>query len=97
MLLDMAPSTRVRGPEDVPLSVLVPAYVLGELRAAFIIGLVLFLPFVVIALVVAVVLTSAGLTQLSPSAVSLPFKILLFVLVDGWSLVVGSLVRSVVT
>ena len=96
LLLEMSAGKRPDGPNDIPFTVLVPAFVLGELRAAFIIGLVLFLPFLIIDLVVAVVLTSAGLTMLTPNSVSLPFKLLLFVLVDGWSLVVGSLVRSVV-
>ena len=67
---------------------------LGELRTAFQIGLVIFLPFLVIDLVVAVTLFSSGLNNLSPAVVSLPFKLLLFVLVDGWHLIVGSLVRS---
>jgi flagellar biosynthetic protein FliP len=85
-----APAT----PSDVPLGTLVPAYVLSELKAAFQIGAVLFLPFLVIDLVVASVTLSVGMVQLPPVMVSAPFKILLFVLVDGWNLVVGSLVKS---
>ena len=85
-----APAT----PSDVPLSALVPAYVLSELKAAFQIGAVLFLPFLVIDLVVASVTLSVGMVQLPPVMVSAPFKILLFVLVDGWNLVVGSLMKS---
>ena len=81
-------------PSDVPLSVLAPAYVLSELRIAFQIGAVLFLPFLIIDLVVASVTLSVGMVQLPPVMVSAPFKILLFVLVDGWNLVVGSLARS---
>ena len=81
-------------PTDVPLSALAPAYVLSELKAAFQIGAVLFLPFLIIDLVVASVTVSVGMMQLPPVMVSAPFKILLFVLVDGWNLVVGSLVRS---
>ncbi len=81
-------------PSDVPLSALVPAYVLSELKVAFQIGAVLFLPFLVIDLVVASVTLSVGMVQLPPVMVSAPFKILLFVLVDGWNLVVGSLVKS---
>jgi len=81
-------------PADVPLSALAPAYVLSELKAAFQIGAVLFLPFLVIDLVVASITVSVGMVQLPPVMVSAPFKILLFVLVDGWNLVVGSLVRS---
>lgn len=81
-------------PADVPMSALVPAYVLSELKVAFQIGAVLFLPFLIIDLVVASVTVSVGMVQLPPVMVSAPFKILLFVLVNGWNLVVGSLVRS---
>jgi flagellar biosynthesis protein FliP len=81
-------------PSDVPLSALAPAYVLSELKAAFQIGAVLFLPFLIIDLVVASVTLSVGMVQLPPVMISAPFKILLFVLVDGWNLVIGSLVRS---
>ena len=81
-------------PSDVPLAALAPAYVLSELKAAFQIGAVLFLPFLIIDLVVASVTLSVGMVQLPPVMVSAPFKILLFVLVDGWNLVVGSLVKS---
>jgi len=81
-------------PSDVPISALAPAYVLSELKAAFQIGAVLFLPFLIIDLVVASVTLSVGMVQLPPMMISAPFKILLFVLVDGWNLVVGSLVRS---
>ena len=81
-------------PADVPMSALVPAYVLSELKTSFQIGAVLFLPFLIIDLVVASVTLSVGMVQLPPVMVSAPFKILLFVLVDGWNLVVGSLVRS---
>ncbi len=81
-------------PADVPMGALVPAYILSELKAAFQIGAVLFLPFLIIDLVVASVTVSVGMMQLPPVMVSAPFKILLFVLVDGWNLVVGSLVRS---
>lgn len=81
-------------PTDVPLSVLAPAYVLSELKIAFQIGAVLFLPFLIIDLVVASVTLSVGMVQLPPAMVSAPFKILLFVMVDGWNLVIGSLARS---
>jgi flagellar biosynthetic protein FliP len=81
-------------PADVPMTALMPAYVLSELKAAFQIGAVLFLPFLIIDLVVASVTLSVGMVQLPPVMVSAPFKILLFVLVDGWNLVIGSLVRS---
>ena len=81
-------------PADVSLSALAPAYVLSELKTAFQIGAVLFLPFLIIDLVVASVTVSVGMVQLPPVMVSAPFKILLFVLVDGWNLVIGSLVRT---
>jgi flagellar biosynthetic protein FliP len=81
-------------PADVPLTALAPAYVLSELKTAFQIGAVLFLPFLIIDLVVASVTLSVGMVHLPPVMISAPFKILLFVLVDGWNLVVGSLVRS---
>ena len=81
-------------PSDVSLSALAPAYVLSELKTAFQIGAVLFLPFLIIDLVVASVTLSVGMVQLPPVMISAPFKILLFVLVDGWNLVIGSLVRS---
>jgi flagellar biosynthetic protein FliP len=81
-------------PADLDLTVLIPAYILSELKAGFQIGAVLFLPFLVIDLVVASVTLSIGMVQLPPAMVSAPFKILLFVLVDGWSLVVGSLMKS---
>jgi flagellar biosynthetic protein FliP len=79
---------------DVPTEVLVPSFVISELRRAFIMGFALFLPFVVIDLVVSAALISMGMLVLPPVFISLPFKILLFVLVDGWHLVVGQLVRS---
>jgi flagellar biosynthetic protein FliP len=81
-------------PEDVPLNVLVPSFVTSELKTAFQIGFLLFIPFVIIDLVVASVLMSMGMMMLSPVLISLPFKIMLFVLVDGWTLVMGSLAAS---
>lgn len=83
-----------RTPADLDLRVLIPAYILSEMKAGFQIGAVLFLPFLVIDLVVASVTLSVGMVQLPPVMISAPFKILLFVLVDGWNLVVGSLVKS---
>ncbi len=97
---DIALMTRASGAEnpataaDVPLTTLMPAFMLSELRAAFIIGFVIFVPFLVIDLVVAGVLMSMGMMMLPPVMVSLPFKLLLFVLVDGWSLIVTALVGS---
>lgn len=81
-------------PNDIPLRVLVPAFVTSELTTAFQIGFLLFIPFVVIDLVISSVLMSMGMMMLSPMLISLPFKIMLFVMVDGWTLVVGSLATS---
>ncbi|GAB6062411.1 flagellar type III secretion system pore protein FliP [Deferrisoma palaeochoriense] len=86
---------RPRSPEEVSFAALVPAFVISELRTAFTIGFLLYIPFVVIDLVVASVLMSMGMFMLPPMMVSLPFKIIFFVLVDGWNLVVGSLARSI--
>jgi len=83
-----------RNTSDVDLTVLIPAYILSELRAGFQIGAVLYLPFLIIDLVVASITLSIGMVQLPPVMISAPLKILLFVLVDGWNLVVGSLVQS---
>ena len=83
-----------RTPSDLDLKILLPAYTLSELKTGFQIGAVLFLPFLVIDLVVASVTLSVGMVQLPPVMVSAPFKILLFVLADGWNLIVGSLVKS---
>lgn len=81
-------------PEDVPMTVLIPAFVTSELKTAFQIGFLLFIPFLIIDLVVASVLMSMGMMMLSPMIISLPFKIMLFVLVDGWTLVISTLASS---
>jgi len=94
LFLEVSHSPPPAKPADVQMSALVPAYVLSELKVSFQIGAVLFLPFLVIDLVVASVTLSAGMVQLPPVMVSAPFKVLLFVLVDGWNLVVGSLIHS---
>lgn len=94
LMLSLTKSAPPRNPEDLTLSVLAPAYVLSELKVSFQIGAVLFLPFLIIDIVVASITLSIGMVQLPPVMVSAPFKILLFVLVDGWNLVVGSLMRS---
>lgn len=87
-------SKRPETKEDIPLTALIPAFVTSELKAAFQIGFLIYLPFLVIDMVVASVLMSMGMMMLPPVMVSLPFKLLLFVLVDGWYLLVGSLVQS---
>ena len=84
----------LQGPEDVPLRVLIPAFVTSELKTAFQISFAIFIPFLIIDMVVASVLMSMGMMMVSPSTVSLPFKIMLFVLVDGWSLLISSLTQS---
>ena len=94
MFMDLAEQGAVETSEDVPLTVLLPAFITSELKTAFQIGFLLFLPFLVIDMVVASVLMSLGMMMLSPMLVALPFKLLLFVLVDGWSMTVGSLVAT---
>ncbi|KLE31271.1 flagellar type III secretion system pore protein FliP [Aurantiacibacter luteus] len=94
MFTDIAGEDSYDAPEAVPFSILLPAFVTSELKTAFQIGFMLFLPFLVIDLVVASVLMSLGMMMLSPTIVSLPFKLLLFVLIDGWSLLMGSLAMS---
>jgi len=94
LFLEVTKAPAPRNASDLELSVLIPAYILSELRTGFQIGAMLFLPFLVIDLVVASVTLSIGMVQLPPVMISAPFKILLFVLADGWNLVVGSLVKS---
>lgn len=94
MFVRISGKDNINKPEDVPFSLLLPAYVTSELKTAFQIGFVLFLPFLVIDMVVASVLMSMGMMMLSPMIVSLPFKIMLFVLADGWSLVLEMLAAS---
>lgn len=94
LILEITKSAAPRHATDLDLQILAPAYVLSELKAGFQIGAVLFLPFLIIDIVVASVTLSVGMVQLPPVMVSAPFKILLFVLVDGWGLVVGSLMKS---
>jgi flagellar biosynthetic protein FliP len=84
-------------PDEIPITVLIPAFVTSELKTAFQIGFLIFIPFLVIDLVVASVLMSMGMMMLSPMIISLPFKIMLFVLVDGWNLVIGTLAASFYT
>jgi flagellar biosynthesis protein FliP len=96
MFADMAKAPKFASEADVPFSILLPAFVTSELKTAFQIGFMLFLPFLVIDLVVSSVLMSLGMMMMSPMLVSLPFKLLLFVLVDGWALLMGSLASSFV-
>ena len=94
LLTDVAHRPEPAKPSDVPLSTLIPAFILSELRQAFIIGFMIFIPFLVIDIVVSAALMSLGMMMMPPVMVSLPFKILLFVLVDGWGLVIRALVQS---
>lgn len=94
LFLEISNEPPPHSPADLSLRVLIPAYILSELKAGFQIGAVLFLPFLVIDMAVASVTVSIGMMQLPPALISAPFKILLFVLVDGWNLVVGSLMKS---
>jgi len=97
MFAQMAKTPEMNGPEDVPFSVLVPAFVTSELKTAFQIGFTIFIPFLIIDLVVASVLMAMGMMMVPPATISLPFKLMLFVLVDGWQLLLGSLAQSFMT
>jgi len=92
MKLGNQPAVRTR--DEVPLRILVPAFVTSELKTAFQIGFIVFIPFIVIDLVISSVLMSMGMMMLSPTTISLPFKLMLFVMADGWTLLIGSLVQS---
>ena len=94
LFVDMSGGEKPKGPADLPMRVVIPAFMISEIKTAFQIGFVLFLPFLVIDMVVSSVLLSMGMMQLPPIVVSLPFKVLLFIMVDGWSLIVSSLVKS---
>jgi len=96
LFMELSKTPDVAEPKDVPFSILLPAYVTSELKTAFQIGFLIFLPFLVIDLVVASTLMALGMMMLSPTIISMPFKLLLFVLVDGWALTMGSLAGSFV-
>jgi len=97
LFANISNSGKFQSSEQVPMKILIPAYVTSELKTAFQIGFVVFIPFLIIDMVVASVLMSMGMMMLSPVIISLPFKIMLFVLVDGWHLLIGSLVQSFLT
>ncbi|MEM7432342.1 MAG: flagellar type III secretion system pore protein FliP [Pseudomonadota bacterium] len=97
LFASIARRTDIESPEQAPLSLIVPSFIVSELKTAFQIGFLVFIPFLVIDLVVSSVLMSMGMMMLSPMLISLPFKIMLFVLVDGWALVLGSLSSSFFT
>ncbi len=97
LFVGMSRETRPQNVDEVPTYVIIPGFIVSELKTAFMMGFVIFIPFLVIDIVVSSALLSMGMMMLPPVVVSLPFKILLFVLVDGWSLIIGSLVTSFVT
>ena len=94
LFLDIAKIENVETIDGIPNSVLIPAFIISELRTAFIIGFLIYIPFIVIDMVVASTLMSMGMMMLPPTTISMPFKILLFILADGWNLVIGSLVKT---
>ena len=94
LFVDLARIPRPSKPADIPMRVVIPAFAISELKTGFQMGFFLFVPFLLIDLVVSTTLMSMGMFQLPPMMVSLPFKVLLFVMIDGWNLVVGSIVRS---
>ncbi len=94
MFLEIAGTQDVHNEEDIPTLVLIPSFIVSELRTAFIIGFLIYIPFIVIDMVVASTLMSMGMMMLPPTTISMPFKILLFVIADGWNLVIGNLVKT---
>ncbi len=94
LFMDLSRSAPVAQPQDTPLRALIPAFMISELRRAFEIGFMIFIPFLIIDMVIASVLMAMGMMMLPPVLISLPFKLIFFVLVDGWYLIAGSLVRS---
>ncbi len=94
LFVSLSKQARPRNADDIPTLTIIPAFMISELRTAFQIGFLIYIPFIVVDMVVASVLMSMGMMMLPPVMISLPFKILLFVLVDGWNLVIGSLVKS---
>jgi flagellar biosynthetic protein FliP len=94
LFVDLGHVARPKGPDDLPMRVVVPAFAISELKTGFQMGFFLFVPFLLIDLIVSTTLLSMGMMQLPPAMISLPFKILLFVMIDGWNLIVSSVVRS---
>ncbi len=94
MFMNIGRIDELNGPESVPFATLVPAFITSELKSAFTIGFLIYVPFIVIDMVVASVLMSMGMMMLSPMMISMPFKLMLFVLIDGWSLIMGNLAAS---
>ncbi len=94
LFMDIAKMDTVETLDEIPTTVLIPAFIISELRAAFIIGFLIYIPFIILDMVVSSVLMSMGMMMLPPTTISMPFKILLFILADGWSLIIGQLVNS---
>lgn len=94
LFLDIAQITEVNEIKDIPITVLIPSFIISELRTAFTIGFLIYIPFIIIDMVVASTLMSMGMMMLPPTTISMPFKILLFILADGWNLIIGSLVKT---
>ena len=95
LMVRLSKGEQPKNQEDVPTRVLIPAYIISELKTAFQMGIVLYIPFIVVDMIVASILMSMGMMMLPPSMISLPFKVLLFVMADGWNLVISSLVSSI--
>ena len=94
MFLEIANIQDVKDYDDIPTYVLIPSFIVSELRTAFIIGFLIYIPFIIIDMVVSSVLMSMGMMMLPPTTISMPFKILLFVMADGWNLIIGNLVKT---
>ena len=94
LFMDIAKVDPVESVDELSITIIIPAFIISELRAAFIIGFLIYVPFIVIDMVVSSVLMSMGMMMLPPTTISMPFKILLFILADGWNLVIGQLVNS---
>ena len=94
LFLNLSRTAKPKTKDELPMTVVIPAYIISELKSGFQLGFFLFVPFLLIDLVVSTTLLSMGMLQLPPAMVSLPFKVLLFVMIDGWNLLVGSIVRS---
>jgi len=94
LFIDIAKITEVNTYDDIPLTVLIPSFIISELRTAFIIGFLIYIPFIVIDMVVASTLMSMGMMMLPPTMIAMPFKILLFIMADGWNLIVGEVVKT---
>lgn len=94
LFVSMSPGLKIENPEDTPFKILIPAFMISELKRAFEIGFLIFIPFIIIDLLVASIIMAMGMTLLPPAVVSLPFKLIFFVLIDGWYMICGSLIRS---